>query len=100
MKCGRVVKYHIATGRLAKIICQRLMGARGGVYTLKPRQLCAELFFGENIPYCTVRVREYLLKVLGDAAIKELTNKKHVVVIVDKAWEILECDKRIREYEN
>jgi hypothetical protein len=48
MKCGRVIKYHIATGRLAKIICQKLMGARGGVYTLKPRQLCAELFFGEG----------------------------------------------------
>jgi hypothetical protein len=100
MRCGKVIKYHIASGRLAKIICQRLIGAMGKLYTIKPRHICFELFFGENVPYCTVKVREHLLKMLGDAIVSELTNKKYIVIMVDKAWEILECGRRIREYEN
>jgi hypothetical protein len=99
MRCGRIIKYHIATGRLAKILCQKLIGARGNLFTIKPRYLCFDLFFGENVPYCTVKVREHLLKMLGDAIVKELTGK-NIVVVVNKAWEILECDRRIREYEN
>jgi hypothetical protein len=100
MRCGKAIKYHIASGRLAKLICQKLVGARGGVYTLKPRQLCAEMFFGENFPYCAVKVREHLLKMLGDAVVNELANRKYIVVVVDKAWEVLECERRLSEYEN
>jgi len=98
MRCGKTVRYHITTGRLAKIICQKLMGARGGVYTLKPRQLCNELFFGEHIPFCAVKVREYLLSTLGDAIV--LADKKYIMVMVKRAWEILACGQRSGKHEN
>jgi hypothetical protein len=97
MKCGKDIRYHIATGRLTKIICQKLKGARGGVYTLKPRQLCSELFFGENIPYCVAKVRKHLLSILGDAIVHELSNRKYIVVMVNKALEILACGQQYED---
>jgi hypothetical protein len=47
-----------------------------------------------------VRVREHLMKMLGDAIVNELSGKKYVVVIVNKAWEVLGCGQHVREYEN
>jgi hypothetical protein len=99
MRCGKVIKYHIATGRLAKLICDRLRMARGNLYTLKPKHLCIDLFFGTEVPFCSVKVREYLLKMLGDAVVYELSRKDRVVVQVSKAREILACEQRMGEHE-
>jgi len=98
MRYSKDVGCHIATERLTKIICQKLMGARGSVYTLKPKQLCDELFFGKYVHFCTVKVREYLLSTLGDAIV--LADKKYIVVMVKKAWEILACGQRSGKHEN
>ncbi len=95
MRCGKAVKYHIATGRLTKIYLPRLAGARGHLYTIKPGQICAELFFGEHVPYCAMKVREHLMSVLHDAIVAELTNNKYIVVLIDKAWEVLGCGQHI-----
>jgi hypothetical protein len=80
------------------LLCRRLRGARGHIYTFKAGQLCAEIFSGEDrIPQsCKVMVRRYLLSTLYEAVVHELTDKYRIVVQVNKAWELLACV----EYEN
>jgi len=80
------------------LLCRRLRGARGNIYTIKAGQICAEIFRGESqVPVsCKVTVRRYLLSVLNEAIVRELTDKYRIVVNVNKAWELLACV----EYEN
>jgi hypothetical protein len=80
------------------LLCRRLRGARGHIYTIKPFQICAEIFSGEDrVPQsCKVTVRRYLLSTLYEATVHELTTKYRIVVQVNKAWELLACV----EYEN
>ncbi|CAG25657.1 hypothetical protein PyrSV_gp38 [Pyrobaculum spherical virus] len=80
------------------ILCRRLKGARGNVYTIKAAQICAEIFRGESkVPVsCKVTVRRYLLGALYDAIVHDLTDKYRIVVNVGKAWELLGCE----EYED
>ena len=80
------------------ILCQRLRGARGNIYTFKAGHICADLFHGESkVPVsCKVAVRRYLLSALKEAIVYELTDKYRIVVNVNKARELLACG----EYEN
>jgi hypothetical protein len=80
------------------LLCRRLKGARGHIYTFKAGQLCAEIFSGEDrIPQsCKAAVRRYLLSTLSDAIVHDLSDKYRIAVQVDKAWELLACV----EYEN
>jgi hypothetical protein len=100
MSGARKVRVHIpVTEQLIRfLLCRRLRGARGRVYTFKAGQLCAEIFSGEDrIPQsCKAAVRRYLLSTLYEAVVHELTDKYRIVVLVDKAWELLACV----EYEN
>jgi len=79
------------------LLCRRLRRARGHIYTFKAGRLCAEIFMGEDISQsCRAMVRRYLLSILHEAIVHELSDKQRIVVQVNKAWELLAC----AEYEN
>jgi hypothetical protein len=79
------------------LLCRRLRGARGHIYTIRVRRLCAEIFGGEDAPQsCKAMVRRHLLAMLYEAVVHELSDNHRITVQVSKAWELLACV----EYEN
>jgi len=79
------------------LLCRRLRGALGHMYTFRVGRLCAEIFTGEDVSQsCRVMVRRYLLSTLHEAIVHELSDKHRITVQVNKARELLECV----EYEN
>jgi hypothetical protein len=79
------------------LVCKRIKATRGQVLSIKVGDICAEIYPMERSPQtCRAKVKRILLDVLGDAVIHELTNRKHIVVYVSKAKELLRCE----EYEN
>jgi hypothetical protein len=100
MSGARKVRVHTpVTEQLIRfLLCRRLRGARGHIYTFKAGQLCAEIFGGEDRiqQSCKVMVRRYLLSTLYEAVVHELTDKYRIVVNVGKARELLGC----ADYEN
>jgi len=99
MRGVRKVRMHVpVTEQLIRfLLCRRLKGARGHIYTFRVGRLCAEIFMGEDISQsCRTMVRRYLLSVLHEAIVHELSDKHRIAVQVNKARELLECV----EYEN
>jgi hypothetical protein len=77
---------------IRSLLCRKLQGARGNVFTIKTGQLCAEMVRSDDVSMkCKVVVRRYVLSYLQDAIIAELSEKHRIVVLVNKAREILRC---------
>jgi hypothetical protein len=83
---------------IKRLVCERLKKARGNLYTIRVARICREITESDPAPpSCKTAVRRYLLKILRDAVVHELVGKKkHIVVVVSKAKELLNC----REHEN
>jgi len=74
-------------------VCKRLRAALGNVYTIKAGQICGEITGDDRASAaCKVAVRRYLLAVLNEAIVRELSNKYRIVVDVKKARELLDCE--------
>jgi hypothetical protein len=77
---------------IRSLLCQKLRGARGNLFTIKTGQLCIQLMRTHDVSMaCKVTVRRYVLSVLQDAVVGELSEKYRIVVLVNKAREILRC---------
>ncbi len=78
---------------IRSLLCQNLNRARGNVYTVKVGHLCVELFRGEHYvsQSCRVAVRRFVLEMLSDAIIQDLSDRHRIVVQVHKARELLGC---------
>jgi hypothetical protein len=92
------VRIPLTAQSIRSLLCQNLKMARGNVYTVKVRHLCVQLYRSEHYvsPSCSVVVRQFLLEVLNDAIVQDLTDKHRIVVLVHKARELLACE----EYED
>lgn len=78
--------------QIRSLLCQKLKQARGNIYTIKTKLMCAELMRMDDVSMaCRVMVRRYVLSVLQDAIVSELSEKYRIVVQVNKAREILGC---------
>ncbi len=79
-------------------LCQSLKRARGYLYTIKPRVICAEILRGEDrvSQSCRMAVRWFLQSALKEAVVHDLSTKYRIVVQVHKARELLGC----AEYED
>jgi hypothetical protein len=97
-RAGRVnVRVPLTDQLIRRILCQKIRGARGHLYTIKARQICEEISGEDQASVaCKVAVRRYLTAALYEAIVRELSNKYRIVVEVSKAWELLACV----EYEN
>ena len=94
MRWVKSVKFRrcVSEEMIRSLLCQWLSGARGNVYTIKAFRLCAEMLRTNDVSMtCKVAVRHYVLSVLQDAIIGELSDKYRIVVQVNKAREILRC---------
>jgi hypothetical protein len=94
VKSVRDVKVHVTVSEetIRSLLCRKLQGARGNVMTIKTGQLCAETLGSAEVSMkCKVAVRRYVLSYLQDAIIDELSEKYRIVVLVNKAREILRC---------
>ena len=79
------------------LLCRRLNGARGHIYTIKARQICEEISIVEQPSMaCKAAVRRFVLALLYDAIVHELSDKYRIMINVGKARELLGCS----EYEN
>jgi len=91
------VRVRLSEQLVRMLLCRLLSGARGNIYTIKARQICEEIS-GVDQPSvaCKVAVRRFVLALLYEAIVRELSNKYRIVVDVKKARELLDCV----EYEN
>jgi len=77
---------------IRSLLCQKLQHTRGHVLTIKTGQLCSEALRVDALSMaCRVMVRRYVMAVLQDAVIPELSKNNRIVLIVNKAREILRC---------
>jgi hypothetical protein len=92
-----MVRVRLSEQLIRLLLCRRLKGARGNLYTIRARQICEEIS-GVDQPSvaCKVAVRRFVLAMLYEAIMHELSDKYRIVVNVAKAWELLACV----EYEN
>ena len=94
MRWVKGVKVHacVSEEMIRSLLCRMLSEAHGNVYTIKTFRLCAEMLRSRDVSMaCKVAVRRYVSSVLQDAIVGELSRKDRVVVLVNKAREILGC---------
>ena len=90
------VRVRLSEQLVRMLLCRRLNGARGHIYTIRARQICEEISGVDQASVaCKVAVRRFVLALLYDAIVHELSDKYRIVVDVNKARELLAC-----EYEN
>jgi len=91
------VRVRLSDNMIRMLVCKRLRGARGNIYTIRARQICEEISGVDQASVaCKVAVRRFVLALLYDAIVHELSDKYRIVVAVSKARELLGCS----EYEN
>jgi len=91
---GLVIRVQVTEDMIRSILCRKLQGARGHIYTFKPGPICFELlgFEDRGSQACRVAVRQFIMEVLREAIVGELSAKYRLVVQVNKARELLGCD--------
>jgi hypothetical protein len=93
-KSAKRVKVHVIVSEEAirSLLCRKLQRACGNLLTIKAGRLCAEMVHSDDVSMtCKVAVRRYVLTYLQDAIVAELSEKYRIVVLVNKAREILRC---------
>jgi len=87
------VRVRLSEQLVRTLLCKRLSGARGNIYTIKTRQICEEIS-GVDQPSaaCKAAVRRLTLLMLHEAIVHELSDKYRIVVDVKKARVLLGCE--------
>jgi hypothetical protein len=91
------VRVHLSEQLVKLLLCRRLNGALGNIYTIRVRQICEEISgVGQASVACKVAIRWFVLAMLHEAIVHELSDRYRIVINVGKARELLGCS----EYEN
>jgi len=91
------VRVRLSDNMIRMLVCKRLRGARGNIYTIRAGQICEEISGVDQASVaCKVAVRRFVLAVLHEAIVHELSDRYRIVINVGKARELLGCS----EYEN
>jgi hypothetical protein len=95
---GRLLLIHRDTlDKFVKVLCARLNATKGHLYTIKPRDICAELYgrrpdAEEVMPLCYSILRDIVKEALWEALLVEYwLFKGKVIVDVDRAKKLLGC---------
>jgi len=91
------VRVRLSEQLIKLLLCRRLNGALGNIYTIRARQICEEISGVDQASVaCKVAIRRFVLAVLHEAIVHELSDRYRIVINVGKARELLGCS----EYEN
>jgi hypothetical protein len=91
------VRVRLSEQLVRMLLCRRLREARGNIYTVKARHICEEISGVDQASVaCKVAIRRFVLAVLHEAIVHELSDRYRIVINVGKARELLGCS----EYEN
>jgi hypothetical protein len=94
MSRSRRLKPHVMLTEesIRSLLCKKLQSTGGHILTIKTGRLCSEASRVDVLSMaCRVMVRRYVMTVLRDAVIPELSKNNRIVMIVNKAREILGC---------
>jgi hypothetical protein len=86
------VRMSVTEQMIRTALCKKLQKARGNLFTVKTGQLCDEMMHSDVASMsCRVAARRFLLSVLRDAIVGELSGKYRIVVLVNEARRLLGC---------
>lgn len=91
---GVKVRFYALEEMIRSALCQKLQAARGNMFTIKAGQLCSQMMSIDDMTMrCRVAVRRYVESILKDAIVSELSTKQRIVILVNKAREVLGCNE-------
>ena len=86
--------------KVVQILCTRLKTAKGRLYTIKPLDICIELYSdkmrridAEDVPrICYSIINDVVKELLWEALLVEYWLRNKTIVDVDKAKKLLGCE--------